>query len=99
MPGAEIVAEPIINQGLVRFLDPKAGASDADHDRRTDQVIAEIVAERRGLFRRNHLSRPAGDARQRLQLADFRRRCPACGERGAENLAVALKFAEPKGQE
>jgi glutamate/tyrosine decarboxylase-like PLP-dependent enzyme len=50
LPGAEVVAEPIINQGLVRFLDPKAGASDADHDRRTDQVIAEIVAGGEALF-------------------------------------------------
>ena len=35
--GAEMLAEPVINQGLVRFLDP-AG----DHDRRTDEVIAAI---------------------------------------------------------
>ena len=38
MPGAELVSEPVINQGMVRFLDP-AGI---DHDRRTDQVIAAI---------------------------------------------------------
>jgi glutamate/tyrosine decarboxylase-like PLP-dependent enzyme len=44
LPGAEVVAEPVINQGLVRFLDAKRGACDADHDRRTDQVIAAIVA-------------------------------------------------------
>lgn len=35
MEGAEAVARPIINQGLVRFLSP-----DGDHDRRTDEVIA-----------------------------------------------------------
>jgi glutamate/tyrosine decarboxylase-like PLP-dependent enzyme len=34
LPGAEIIARPIINQGLVRFL-----ASDGNHDRRTDAVI------------------------------------------------------------
>jgi glutamate/tyrosine decarboxylase-like PLP-dependent enzyme len=50
LPGAEVVAEPVINQGLVRFLDPKPGASDADHDRRTDQVIAEIVASGEAFF-------------------------------------------------
>jgi len=50
LPGAEVVAEPIINQGLVRFLDPKAGASDADHDQRTDEVIAKIVASGEAFF-------------------------------------------------
>jgi glutamate/tyrosine decarboxylase-like PLP-dependent enzyme len=40
--GAERLWEPQINQGLVRFLDPKAGASQQDHDRRTDEMIAKI---------------------------------------------------------
>ncbi len=35
MVGAEALAHPVINQGLVRFLSP-----DGDHDRRTDEVIA-----------------------------------------------------------
>jgi glutamate/tyrosine decarboxylase-like PLP-dependent enzyme len=35
--GVEILARPIINQGLVRFLD-----ENGDHDRRTDQVIQNI---------------------------------------------------------
>ncbi len=39
LPGAEVVVEPIINQGLVRFLDPSPGG---DHDARTDSVIAAI---------------------------------------------------------
>ena len=39
LEGAEIVAHPIINQGLVRFLDPNG-----DHDTRTDAVIARIQA-------------------------------------------------------
>jgi glutamate/tyrosine decarboxylase-like PLP-dependent enzyme len=38
MPGVELLAEPILNQGLVRFLDPLG----SDHDRRTDEVIAVI---------------------------------------------------------
>ncbi len=38
-----MVWEPRINQGLVRFLDLKSGATDADHDRRTDDVIARIL--------------------------------------------------------
>ncbi len=37
MDGAEKLVEPIINQGLVRFL-----AADGDHDARTDQVIERI---------------------------------------------------------
>lgn len=37
LDGAEIVARPIINQGLLRFL-----ADDGDHDRRTDDVIRKI---------------------------------------------------------
>ena len=40
LPGAEIVAAPTINQGLVRFL-----ADDGNHDRATDEVIGKIQAE------------------------------------------------------
>jgi glutamate/tyrosine decarboxylase-like PLP-dependent enzyme len=40
--GTEVVWEPVINQGLVRFLDPRANSTEQDHDRRTDQVIAAI---------------------------------------------------------
>ncbi len=43
LPGAEVVWEPLINQGLVRFHDPKPGATDADHDRRTDQIIGAVL--------------------------------------------------------
>jgi glutamate/tyrosine decarboxylase-like PLP-dependent enzyme len=50
LPGAEVVWEPTINQGLVRFLDKKPGATSEDHDRRTDQVIAAIVASGEAFF-------------------------------------------------
>src|SRR6202012_2636932 len=43
-PGAEVVAPSELNQGLVRFLSPAAGATEADHDARTDAVIAAINA-------------------------------------------------------
>ena len=46
LPGAEVMWEPQINQGLVRFLDP-AGT---DHDARTDEVIAKIVASGEAFF-------------------------------------------------
>ncbi|XUM20004.1 pyridoxal phosphate-dependent decarboxylase family protein [Bradyrhizobium oligotrophicum S58] len=50
LPGAAVVWEPTINQGLVRFLDRRAGATDADHDRRTDDVIARICATGEAFF-------------------------------------------------
>jgi glutamate/tyrosine decarboxylase-like PLP-dependent enzyme len=50
LPGAEMLWEPTINQGLVRFLDPKPGASDAGHDRRTDAVIAGILLTGEAFF-------------------------------------------------
>lgn len=37
LPGVEVLTTPIINQGLVRFLDPNG-----DHDTRTDEVISRV---------------------------------------------------------
>jgi glutamate/tyrosine decarboxylase-like PLP-dependent enzyme len=43
LPGAEVLWRPVINQGLVRFLDQRTGKpAEEDHDRRTDEVIAAI---------------------------------------------------------
>jgi glutamate/tyrosine decarboxylase-like PLP-dependent enzyme len=39
LAGVEMVARPVINQGLVRFLAP-----DGNHDRRTDETIQRIQA-------------------------------------------------------
>lgn len=50
LPGVEIMAIPIINQGVLRFLDPRPGASDQDHDRRTDEVIAAVAASGKAFF-------------------------------------------------
>lgn len=47
LPGAEMLWEPTINQGLVRFLDT---STEQDHDRRTDEVIAAIVAAGEAFF-------------------------------------------------
>jgi glutamate/tyrosine decarboxylase-like PLP-dependent enzyme len=44
LEGAEVMWSPVINQGLLRFPDPRPGATDADHDARTDQVVAAIAA-------------------------------------------------------
>jgi glutamate/tyrosine decarboxylase-like PLP-dependent enzyme len=50
LPGAELIWEPQINQGLVRFLSAKPHATDDDHDRRTDRVIADIVESGEAFF-------------------------------------------------
>jgi glutamate/tyrosine decarboxylase-like PLP-dependent enzyme len=46
LDGAEVLWEPTINQGLVRFLDPHG----ADHDGRTERVIAQVVASGEAFF-------------------------------------------------
>ena len=43
LPGAQLMWEPQINQGLVRFLDTRAQATPVDHDRQTDAVIAAVM--------------------------------------------------------
>ena len=50
LDGAETVWEPTINQGLVRFLDRSPGATEKDHDRRTDEVIAQILKTGEAFF-------------------------------------------------
>lgn len=50
LPGAELVAEPQLNQGLVRFLDPRPDATPADHDARTEAVMAAINATGEAFF-------------------------------------------------
>jgi glutamate/tyrosine decarboxylase-like PLP-dependent enzyme len=50
LSGAELLCEPIINQGLVRFLDPVPSATAADHDRWTDDVTAAVTASGEAFF-------------------------------------------------
>jgi glutamate/tyrosine decarboxylase-like PLP-dependent enzyme len=50
LPGAELLWNPTINQGLVRFPDQRQGATEEDHDRRTDEVIAEILQTGEAFF-------------------------------------------------
>jgi glutamate/tyrosine decarboxylase-like PLP-dependent enzyme len=47
LDGAQLMWEPTINQGLVRFPDPSPEATDADHDAHTDRIIAAIVTSGR----------------------------------------------------
>lgn len=50
LPGAELIWEPQINQGLVRFLSANLHATDADHDRRTDGVIVHVLESGEAFF-------------------------------------------------
>ncbi len=54
LEGAEVVWEPQINQGLVRFLapgkDPCEGTSASDSDAFTDRIMAEILASGEAFF-------------------------------------------------
>src|SRR6185369_15546824 len=46
LTGAEVVCQPVINMGLLRFLDPRG----EDHDRHTDAVIARILEDGEAYF-------------------------------------------------
>ena len=50
LPGAEVVWQPTLNQGLLRFLDSKPGATEADHDARTLEVLAGVNATGEAFF-------------------------------------------------
>lgn len=50
MPGIELVSRPTLNQGLVRFLDPRNGATDEQHNAFTDAMIDAINAEGTAFF-------------------------------------------------
>jgi glutamate/tyrosine decarboxylase-like PLP-dependent enzyme len=50
LPNAQALCVPQINQGLVRFHDARAGATEEDHDKRTDEVMAAINATGEAFF-------------------------------------------------
>jgi glutamate/tyrosine decarboxylase-like PLP-dependent enzyme len=50
LPDVEVLSVPVLNQALVRFLDSRPNALNADHDRRTDDVIAAVVASGEAFF-------------------------------------------------
>lgn len=50
LDGAELLREPLINQGLVRFPDPGKAATEQDHARRTDKIIRLINASGEAFF-------------------------------------------------
>ncbi len=50
LPGVEIVSPPRLNQGLVRFLDSRSGATNLDHDARTERVIEAVNRSGEAMF-------------------------------------------------
>jgi glutamate/tyrosine decarboxylase-like PLP-dependent enzyme len=50
LPGVAVLCEPVLNQALIRFEDPRPNASPADHDRRTDSIISAVVASGEAFF-------------------------------------------------
>ncbi|NNE36021.1 MAG: aspartate aminotransferase family protein [Rhodothermales bacterium] len=50
LEGVEVLSVPIINQGLVRFRDLRGDATEADHDRCTEQTVARIVESGEAFF-------------------------------------------------
>lgn len=50
LPHARVIRVPIINQGLIRFLDRRPEATDSDHDCQTDEVMAAINATGEAYF-------------------------------------------------
>ena len=50
LDGVEVVWEPQINQGMVRFVDPREGASVTDSDTFTDRIMEEILASGEAFF-------------------------------------------------
>ena len=50
LPGAQLLWTPVINQGLVRFLNPGKGSKAADHDKRTEQVVAAVLEGTEAFF-------------------------------------------------
>ena len=50
LPNARAICIPQINQGLVRFYDGREDATDEDHDRRTDEVMASVNASGEAFF-------------------------------------------------
>jgi glutamate/tyrosine decarboxylase-like PLP-dependent enzyme len=50
LPDARVMCVPRINQGLLRFHAARPGATEEDHDRRTDEVMAAINATGEAFF-------------------------------------------------
>ncbi len=69
LPGASVLWEPKLNQGLIRFIDTKNDASDADHDARTDAVISAINTQGDAFF---SLTTWKGQRAMRVSVVNWR---------------------------
>jgi aromatic-L-amino-acid decarboxylase len=50
LPRTDVLALPVLNQGLVRFRSGKPGATEADDDAYTDDVIRRVNASGEAFF-------------------------------------------------
>jgi glutamate/tyrosine decarboxylase-like PLP-dependent enzyme len=50
LPGVKAMHVPTINQGLLRFFDPKPDATEGDHDRRTEEITERIAVSGEAFF-------------------------------------------------
>ena len=82
LPGVEVLTTPVINQGLVRFLDPYG-----DHDTRTDEVITRINASGEAWFGPTVWN---GMRVMRISLSNFRT-TPDDIERAVAAIKVAME--------
>ena len=82
LPNARAIRVSEINQGLVRFYDPAPGATEQDHDRRTDDGHRRHQRHRRGVLYQHDLAGDALHAGVGLELADGRERCRSRGSGG-----------------
>ncbi len=85
LPGAQMLWEPRLNQGLVRFLDQRPGASDGDHDSRTERIVAAVNADGEAFF---STTTWRGERAMRVSVVNWR-----TSERDVERAIRAVKRA------
>jgi len=90
LPGVEILSEPIINQGLVRFLSPTR--NQAADDRHTDEVIAAVNATGEAFFSGTTWQ---GRRAMRISVCNWRTSSKDV-ERVVQSVAAVLKSATPQ---
>lgn len=91
LPGVEALGEPRINQALVRFRDTTPGASEADHARFTDAVIARVNASGEAMFGGVTWR---GRRAMRISLCNWRT-TDADIDRAAQSVGAAIEATRP----
>lgn len=85
LPGVQMLWEPHLNQGLVRFLDHRRSATDADHDRVTESIVSAINADGEAFF---SLTTWEGKRAMRVSVVNWR-----TSERDVERAIAAVRRA------